>query len=194
MRKFFCISAVLAILLTGCHKKAEEPVAVVDPEILNAPETMPEFQTETESLRETVPIAERASVLVNSETLHILDECQVLPEDAFQAYNDYLNDFSDSCEVNAFLVITEHLDGYTPQQFAESFYRSVSNAEYPDGILFLINNDTNQDYVFTAGRCCQAVSQEQINTVLSGATYDLINQNYTGALNQILSLCQNISY
>ena len=51
MRKIFCIIAILAIFLSGCHKvEGTVPASVDEPEFFNAPETMPELETESETL------------------------------------------------------------------------------------------------------------------------------------------------
>ena len=86
------------------------------------------------------------------------------------------------------MVITDHLDGNSPQQFAQQWYQETADASNPDGLLILLNNDTNQDFVYLTGSCREFITQEQIDTILSGVSYDLINQNYSNAFNTILTL------
>jgi uncharacterized membrane protein YgcG len=197
MRKFFCIFLIFAACFTGCHKTNEEsetiPVAN-DAGIMDAPETMPDLQTssEPEMQTETLSIAERVSCLNSISNQHICDECHVLSEEEFQNQNEILEEFASSRNLNVFLVITDHLDGNTPQQFAETCYQAAVEEEYSGGMLILLNNDTNQDYIYLTGSCPAYITQVQIDAVLSGASYDLINQNYINALNLIYTLFDEI--
>ena len=94
--------------------------------------------------------------------------------------------------MNAFVVITDNLNGSSPEQFAESYYQTISDAAVPDGFLVLINNDTNQDIIYTAGRCRSWMTQTEISVVLDGATRDLIEGRFADALNRILPVSEQL--
>lgn len=179
MQKIFFLVLLSALFLTGCHKS--EPVPV-------SGQISAVKETETEPLS----IEERASLFKTSENQHIYDECAVLTEEEFTLHNDYLEWIASTRLVNAFLVVTDNLNGSTPEQFAVQYYQAVSNAQNPDGFLVLINNDTNQDYIFTSGTCQDYMPQADISVLLSGASRDLIEGNYTDALNRILPLAEQI--
>ena len=179
MRKYFWIFFLSAFLLTGCHKS--EPVSG-------------QISAVKETIAETEPLSieERASLFRNSENQHIYDECSALTEDSLSLHNAYLEWIASSRLINAFLVITDNLNGLTPEQFAVQYYQAAADAENPDGFLVLLNNDTNQDYIFTSGICQEYMTQEDISVLLSGASRDLIDGNYTDALNRILPLAEQI--
>ncbi|MBR0484405.1 MAG: TPM domain-containing protein [Oscillospiraceae bacterium] len=181
MRKFFWIFLFSALFLTGCHKS--EPVSG---QISVVRETSAETETETLS------IEMRASLFRISENQHIYDEASALTEEVFSLHNDYLEWIASTRLVNAFLVITDNLNGLSPEQFASEYYQAVANPDNPDGFLVLLNNDTNQDYIFTAGICQEYLSEEEIAVRLSGASRDLIEKNYPDALNLILPLAEQI--
>lgn len=189
MRKFFCFLVIPALLLSGCQKKEEQeetiPVAN-DIEIIEAPETMPEMETIPEI--ETISIQERVSAFSDSETPLIYDDCHALTPDEALQFQEKFEELASDYEINLLLVITDHLDGNSPQQFAQQWYQETAELFNPNGFLILLNNDTNQDFIYLTGSCQEFITQEQIDTVLSGASYDLINQNYSGALSSILTL------
>ena len=189
MRKFFCFLVIPALLLSGCQKKEEQeetiPVAN-DIEIIEAPETMPEVETIPEI--ETISIQERVSAFSDSETPLIYDDCHALTPDEALQFQEKFEELASDYEINLLLVITDHLDGNSPQQFAQQWYQETAELSNPNGFLILLNNDTNQDFIYLTGSCQEFITQEQIDTVLSGASYDLINQNYSSALSSILTL------
>lgn len=178
MRKFFWFMFIPVFFLTGCS----HPAAPVSGQADIIRETVSETQPAAASVRE------RAELLTDSANQHIYDEENLLTEQEIQLYTNYLDWIASSRLVNAFVVLTSNLDDNTPEQFAEIYYQSVYDASNPDGFLILINNDTNQDYIYTAGRCQQYLTQPAIDVSLSGATRDLIEGNYADALDRILLL------
>lgn len=183
MRNFFWMLCLSAVFLTGCQKA--ETIAV-------SKQVSAEKETILETEPEILSIEERASLFRTSENQHIYDECSVLTEEEFTLHNDYLEWIASTRLVNAFLVITDNLNGNSPEQFAESYYQTVSDAQNPDGFLVLINNDTNRDYIFTSGRCQHDMPQSEISVLISGATRDLIEGDYTDAFSLILPLSEQI--
>lgn len=199
MRKFFWIFLFSGLLLTGCHKHETVPVSNTAEIIEPAPETAPDFiesASETAPESETQPtfisFAERAEFYAVAETPHIYDECGELTAEQAALHNNYLEQLSSTRCLNAFVVITNHINGSTPQHFAQEYYQAVADAVMPDGFLLLINNDTNQDYIFTTGRCSSYIPPSEAELLLSGATSYLIEGNYDEALHQIFSAFETI--
>lgn len=122
-----------------------------------------------------------------SEYSHIYDECHALTPEDSALYNERLEQISSSRLLNAFVVITDHLEGSPPDQFAQNYYQAVADQSVPDGFLILINNDTNQDYFFTTGRCSFYIPPSEAIVTISGATYSLIEANYPDALDLLLA-------
>ncbi len=187
MRKFFWMLFIPVLFLTGCHDAETAPVS-------GKLEVIREQASETEQETETQPlsIAERADLFRDAEHQHIYDECHALTETETELHNNYLEWIASSRLANAFVVITDALNGSSPEQFAEAYYQTVSDPAIPDGFLVLINNDTNRDVIYTAGRYRAAMPQTEIAVTLSGATYQLIEGNYADALNQILPLSEKL--
>ncbi|MBR1530277.1 MAG: TPM domain-containing protein [Oscillospiraceae bacterium] len=183
MQKFLCLFLISAVLMTGCQKQDTVPVSG-KLEIIKESAAVTEPEPETEP--ETHSIEERAEYFSVPEHPYLFDECGGLSEKEAELHNAYLEWLSVSRLMNAFVVITDHLNGSSPEQFAAEYYKTVADPELPDGFLVLINNDTNRDYIFTAGTCSTYLPQTQAAVLLSGATYDLIEADYADALEKIL--------
>jgi len=189
MRKFLLLSLISVFLMTGCQHQETTPVSgKLEITKESAPETEEEVQTESRM----PSIQERAESFSVSEHSHIYDECGGLSEKEAELHNAYLEWLSVSRLINAFVVITDHLNGNSPEQFASDYYQTIADQELPDGFLVLINNDTNQDYIFTTGICSAYLPQTEAAVLLSGATYHLIEANYADALDQILPALERI--
>ena len=187
MRKFFWLILCIAFLLTGCRKAETVPVSGA---VSMIQETAAETITETKA--EFIPFAERAEKFRNPEYEHIYDECGALNQEECSLHNSYLEWIASSRLVNAFVVITDNLNDIAPQQFAESYYQEIFDITVSDGFLVLINNDTNQDIIYTAGRCQNWITQTEISIVLNGATRDLIEGRFSDALNRILPVSEQM--
>lgn len=135
---------------------------------------------------------ERAMQTVQSDFPHIFDECQVLSQQQISEMNHELTQLSTSRMMNAFLVLTNHLDGISPEQFAQNYYQAVADSTIPDGFLILINNDTNQDYFFTTGKCDTFISPTEKETAISGATFSLIEQDYSSAMEILFPVAETV--
>ena len=149
MRRIFCMLALVLyfINLTGCNSKEKYALPVseqIELEILE--ETQAEL-LETESQELTNSIAER---VLHFENNYIHDENAVLSESEFEFYHNFLSTLHDSHEINAIVVITNHLDGNIPADFAKSYYQALFGEEETNGFLLLINNDNFQDSYYNS--------------------------------------------
>ncbi len=182
MRKFFWLFLIPVIFLTGCRRTSEAMPVSENIELIQetAPETAP------------LSIAERAELYTIPEMPHIYDECGGLSETERELHNSYLEELACSRFMNTFVVLTDNLNGNTPEQFAQEYYQTIADTDIPDGFLLLINNDTNQDYLYTTGRASRYILQSEAEILLSGATYQLIEGNYSDALSQILPVAEAV--
>lgn len=152
-----------------------------NPESVEEPEIIPELE---ETIPETVPenpLRERVNAS-NSENVFLIDENQVLPESDFAYYEEFLRD------QNIHVLITDHLDGYAPEQFAQYYYQALSGDS--EGMLILINNDTYQDSYYLSGSYDTEYYRERIEISLLQATPCLVERRFADAL-EILFFSEN---
>ena len=192
MQRKFCITAVcMMLMLSGCHR-AESDAVPVSKQIAVVKESVTEPETEPATEAPTLSIAERAENFAVSESSHIYDECGAFSEQELETYDNYLEWLSDSRLLCTAVVLTEHLDGQTPELFAQSYYLTLFGEENPDGFLVLINNDTYQDIIYTAGTCQKWIAQSEIRSALAQATPALIEKRYADALERLLIVGENV--
>lgn len=151
------------------------------PENLEIPE---ELEIVPEIIPETVPenpLRERVNAS-NSENVFLIDENQILPESDFAYYEEFLRD------QNIHVLITDHLDGYAPEQFAQYYYQALCGDS--DSMLILINNDTYQDSYYLSGSYNTEYYRERIEISLLQATPCLVEGRFADAL-EILFFSDN---
>ena len=209
MKHYFLICLGLLCLCTGCagivhaeefpEKSPEEFVdapAEMDflkPENLQEipedsepdPEILPDPEPEYSEIPETVPVnplRERVNSLnfENFETMYLIDENQVLSESVRETYGNIL------AQQNIYLLITDHLDGFAPGEFAKNYHQALlenfENSENFNSIFILINNDTYQDTFHVSGNYATEFYAEQLRIALLQATPALVEGRYEDAL------------
>ncbi|MDE6729304.1 MAG: TPM domain-containing protein [Oscillospiraceae bacterium] len=199
LRYLLCLS--LLILCTGCagiahaeevsEQFADAPAEMdflnpgnlqeipADPE--PEPETLqdlePEFQEDSE-IPETVPVNPlRERVNPENSEIHLIDENQVLSESVRETYENLL------AQKNICLLITNHLDGLPPGEFAKNYHEALlAYSENSDSIFILINNDTYQDAFHVSGAYATEFYAEQLRMAILQATPALVEGRYEDAL------------
>lgn len=186
MRRIFCMLALglYFINLTGCISKEKYALPVSEQIELEIPEEAQAELLETESQESINPIAER---VLNFENNYIHDEQAVLSESEFEFYYNFLNTLHDSHAINATVVITNHLDGNIPADFAKSYYQALFGEEETNGFLLLINNDSFQDSYYLSGSCQELISEQELYALILKATPCLVEERYADALEILLS-------
>ena len=137
---------------------------------------------------ETQPITEIK--LATADGTYIYDNAGVLTGEAFTNCNDYAGWLYKERLINAAVVTTNDLGGKTPYEFAEAAYEEIY-AGKGSGFLLLINNDTNNDYIYKTGSCSVYVSSESEKQEFYWATRELVNEDYEGAVLRLLKLAVN---
>jgi hypothetical protein len=176
---------IACLCLTGCSSDAAESVA----ETVTGTEQITETQS-PETAEETEPAETQAAAAVTAVAdagTYVFDECGVLSEEELAKYNAYLTEISDTRLICTAAVITENLDGASPEGFAEAYYRTLYGEE-TSGFLLLINNDTGEDIFYTSGVCSTYISQADISLAIAKATPYLVEESYAGAMDILLPL------
>ncbi|MBR3631312.1 MAG: TPM domain-containing protein [Oscillospiraceae bacterium] len=184
MRKMI-LPLLAALLLTGCgtpkHQPAE-PIRMTEAETL--PETPPEPATEAPTLDVSERLAELAQM---TGTAVVLDEHGHLSEEEAAQCQETLQALSDSKGICTALVITDVLDGNTPERFAAQYYDALFGAQ-AEGFLLLLNNETGQDYYYCPGTITIADTELR----LAMASGDLAEGDYPSALQILLPAAEEL--
>ncbi len=155
MRTIFLILTASLLLLTACSdtgevpelNTAEMPVSSDSAEDLTEPQpeefeidpdSLPEEEPET-APPETIPpsIIERIASVQHTENTHIFDDEGLFSQEVTEKYNDYLEWLSVSRQISTAVVITTHLDGVTPEEFAKGYYQTLHGKE-SSGFYFTV--------------------------------------------------------
>ena len=98
------------------------------------------------------------SVASAADGRNISDISGRLPDIELDRLEEMLENASESTGFNISAVITDNLDGKTAAEYAQNYYSSEYPSE-PDGIMLLINFDTNNDIIFASGNAVQYFSE-----------------------------------
>jgi len=186
LKKNYTVVLGLMMLLTGCSEADTEIIPTakqiqIVKESASEPETQPPAETPERSVQE------QAELFAAAENTHIYDECHVCDEQEISVYNNYLDWVCKSRMISAAVVLTDHLDGQTPENFSKNSYLTLFGEDHPDGVLILINNDTYQDFIYPSGTCEKWLPQSEIRTTLAQATPALVEKRYADALEILLT-------
>ena len=174
MKRTLCLLLCFAVVLTGCGREKH-----VDP-VVPASVTEPEPETSAH------PIAEREAELQTEGEGYLFDEQGVLTEEERAQYDAYLTNLSHSRQIHAAAVITDSLNGASPAEFAENYYQELFGESAGSGFLMLINNDTGEDFIYTAGACTRYLADTALP--IAKATPLLVEGKYADALEILLAM------
>lgn len=110
-------------------------------------------------------IYDKAASLTNTE----YSECN---EYAAMLYKEYL--------LNTAVVITNDLEGLTPDEYAAEAYENIFSG-MGSGMLFLINNESQEDVLYKTGHCQRFIDNVSEQDELYRATKELVVGNYKEA-------------
>ena len=172
------LSAVTGAFLCGCtsgtHKVPtapmfDEPVTTAQPA-----EPQAEIQDSGNIVQpqDGVFIYDKAATLTNTE----FDECN---EYAKMLYSRYL--------LNTAVVITNDLAGMSAETYAAKAYSELYSGT-ESGLLFLVNNATQEDILYKAGQCSRFIDEVSERDELYHATKYLVVGNYKDAILTMLKL------
>ncbi len=178
------ISALSAVtLLAGCSdkdkakEKKEESIPVTE-SVTEAPTEIVTAEAATEAIVRDIEKAEGT---------YVYDYAGILTGEAFDECNNYAEWLYEKYLINTAVVTTDSLDGLTPDQYAENAYIELYGGR-GSGLLLLINNDTNEDYIYKKGSCLTSITQEAQDNEMYRATQDIIIGNYKDAVLRLMKL------
>lgn len=123
----------------------------------------------------------------------IYDYLNLLTTDEITHLNNQIATIGDTYQADVGIVITDHLNNKSPQDYADDFY-DTNNYGYGDdytGLLLLIDMGSRKIYISTSGRCIFAFSDTRISQMVSHIASELQNANYDGACTVFLDDVEN---
>lgn len=118
---------------------------------------------------------------------YVYDNAKVLSADEFNECNDYTGWLYETFLINAAVVTADSIEGMTPEAYAEKCYVDIYSGR-GSGLLLLINNDTNVDYLYKTGSCIVSIDEGKQSEEFYWATQDIIAGNYKDAILRIMKL------
>lgn len=193
MKRFFLVllaSLCTASVLTGCSDKDKASSADT---VNSAAETTSATEPQTTTEEYASPAEQFAETLSAAEGVYIYDNAGLLSQEDFNDCNNYAEWLYENCLINVAVVTTDSISDMSPAEYAESAYNDLYNDE-GSGMLLLINNDTNEDYLYKKGSCNSQISQENEAVAFYAATAEIVAGDYKSAILRLLGLGEASQY
>lgn len=182
MKKIICMAlmCVITFSVCGCEKK----------EIDNSDSIVAESAENTEQIAdensdgEKLPARDRE---VDTETEFVFDDAGVLSDEEYESINTYTAWVAQTFRINASVVITDNIEEKSPEEFAKEYYERLYDG---DGVLFLLNNDTNYDCLYRAGTPARFISDEDVQMLFAEISPVIIMEDYIGAVSDVWELAE----
>ena len=190
MNKFSVILLTVissALLVTGCaDDKSKDSSSAED---ISATEAVTEAVTQEETQSVTQPPVRDFE---KAEGTYVYDHAGIMSSSAIEQCNNYAEWLYEKYLINTAVVTTDSLGEYEPAEYAENAYNELYGGR-GSGLLILINNDTNEDYIYKKGSCLTAIEQELQDNELYYATREIVSGDYESAVMRLLALGEQCS-
>lgn len=124
------------------------------------------------------------------------DNAGVLTNEQRSDALDILEDTVQSVEYNIGVVITDNIGDDKSDEAAERLADELYDTYFgagTDGVLFMINDDTESDVISTSGRCIELYTSARLNEIFDMTDSALTNGDYVGAVDVFCSYAKYIS-
>jgi len=122
-----------------------------------------------------------------AEGVYVYDGAEVIDKAGEEECNKYMQKLYEDYLINTAVVTVDFLDGKSPESYATEAYEKIYSGK-GSGILFLINNDTNKDYIYRSGSCISSISDSEQQSALYFATRDIVEGDYGSAVMKVMEL------
>ncbi len=162
------------LCLTGCSDKGDGTRSDELPEnsvakVVSAPSWEQELEERDRSIK--------------TDGKFVYDDDVILTTAEYDSLNSYTAWFSKTFKMSAAVVLTNDIGDDSPDSYAENFYKENLSG---DGILILLNNDTNEDVVLRKGLPSKYISDSRVQMLLSEVSPMLALGDYLSAAETIL--------
>ncbi len=177
---------ISAMIFCGCANKTEKA------DRGNTPDAS-EIQTDSVTAPDTTEIMTSESIVpeitespVSAPNKCIKDYAGIMDSSDVAACEQVISGLKSDCMINAAVVTVNRLDGAEPYEYASRCYSQIFGNDSSHGLLFLINNDTNEDILYKAGGI--NIDPEAEKEAFYYATKEIVGKDYASAAIRMLRL------
>lgn len=154
-----------------------------------ASDTLSESEAvETATEQEKKPLESRVRE-IDTENTCVYDDSLVLTDAEYDSLNSYTAWFSQTFKINAAIVLTDDIGDSSPEEFAKNYYENYYSG---DGLLFLINNDTGNDYLYRKGVPAKLISDSDTQMLYAEISPMLALEEYSAAAGKVLETAETL--
>lgn len=124
---------------------------------------------------------------INTDKDFVFDDAGVLSANELKNLNTYTAWLAKTFKINAAVVITDNIGDKEPDKYAEEYYSDLYSG---DGFLFLLNNDTNTDYIYRKGFLSKFITDDDIEMLFSEISPLLVKEDYISAVKYVLETAE----
>ncbi len=181
LKIFFIVMAAVfsGFILFSCSEKVS---GMDDSVIESVSDEMPETEKVTES--------KVSPKLEHAEGVYVYDNAKLLNKKDFDECNDYAEFLYENYLINTAVVTASDIGGHTPEEFAEKSYNELYD-DGESGLLLLINDDTNVDFLYKKGNCSEYISEDDEKSAFYTATREIVDNDYKSAVLRIMKLAES---
>lgn len=170
-------------LFSGCSDSNNSSDIAADQ--LSSLESSNENNDDEETEEEKPIKARDREIDTNNE--FVFDDGKILTEGEYDLLNSYTAWLAKAFKINAAVVLTDDIEGQEPSDYAESYYNDIYKG---DGVLFLVNNDTNEDYLYRKGRPAEFITDGKVQMMFSEISPMLALEEYVSAAETALEMVE----
>lgn len=136
-----------------------------------------------------------SAVHVSAQTDCVYDYADLLSEEEEESLREYAKKMSDVWEMNVLAVTTEDAQGQTSAEYADDFYDTKFPEEAEeDGVLYLIDMDNREIYLFTSGIVIRYLTDDRIERILDTAYGYVEEGDYYGTFQSFFDESESYLY
>ena len=120
---------------------------------------------------------------IETDGKFVYDDDKILSDGEYEALNSYTAWFAKAFKMNAAVVLTKDIGDSDPDEYAENFYNDNYDG---DGLLFLINNDTNEDYIYRSGSVEEYLTDDKVDMLFPIISPMLAMEKYVSAAERVM--------
>lgn len=183
MKKLLLIAAFFccATMFCGCSDNSVDSNGIAVDELSSRADSEKEDEEAEEK-----PIKARDREIDTSKEF-VFDDGGILTEGEYDSLNTYTAWLSKAFKINAAVVLTDDIEGSEPSDYAKNYYKDIYKG---DGVLFLVNNDTNEDYLYRNGRPSEFITDSNVQMMFSEISPMLALEEYVSAAECALEMVE----
>lgn len=124
----------------------------------------------------------------------VADEAQLFQEEDITKMGSIIASLSDQFQMNIFVVTVNEANGLSSSEIAHEFYESAAQhtGGTKDGILFLLNMDEREVYIYTRDRVDYLFPPAQIEATLDDVYSYLVDEEYAASVFAFLEHVEHV--